>query len=139
MRDSLALASDDRPWSLLIRHATRPDIPLGSFGNELAITKEGRREATGMGQVLSDRLRRFETSPVLRCVQTAEAICLGAGVPGPPATTRVLGDPGVWIADGDAVGDAFVEHGPSGVVARQLAGHTIPPLEPVPSAPRDYR
>lgn len=131
VHDSFALASEDRAWSLLIRHATRPEIPCGSFGNNLSITDEGRRQAKVMGQVLGSRVRRLVTSPVLRCVQTAEAICRGAGAPGPVTTNCVLGDPGIWIADGDAVGDVFLEHGPQGVVARQLGGHAVRGMTPL--------
>ena len=131
MRDTLALASKDRPWSLLLRHATRPPIPAGSFGNELSITEEGRREATELGELLGGRIRRLVSSPVLRCVETAEAIRHGGDASGQTATHTILGDPGVWIEDGDAVGDAFLRHGSRGVVARQLAGDLIPGMTPI--------
>lgn len=131
MRDTLALASEDRSWSLLIRHATRPPIPAGSFGNDLSITEEGRREAVELGELLGGRIRRLVASPVLRCVETAEAIRRGGEASGEAATDKTLGDPGVWIEDGDAVGDAFLRHGPRGVVARQLAGDAIPGMTPM--------
>ncbi len=131
MRDTLALASRDRPWSLLLRHATRPPIPAGSFGNDLSITEEGRREAVDLGELLRGRIRRLVTSPVLRCVETAEAIRCGGRASRQAATDQTLGDPGVWIEDGDAVGDAFLRDGPRGVVARQLAGDSISGMTPV--------
>lgn len=122
MRDSLALASRDRAWSLLLRHAERPAIPAGSFGNDLSITEDGRVAAEAVGLQLSGRLRRTVTSPVRRCAQTTEAILRGAAVSTSATASAVLGEPGVWISDGDAVGDAFLRLGPQGVVARQLAG-----------------
>jgi broad specificity phosphatase PhoE len=131
MHDNLALASEDRSWSLLIRHAARPKIPTGTFGNGLSITEEGRREATTLGRQLGNRIHRIVTSPVLRCVQTAEAVQLGAGTSASADTDQVLGDPGVWITDSGVVGDAFFQHGPRGVVARQLAGDEIPGMTPI--------
>jgi broad specificity phosphatase PhoE len=122
MRDTLALASRDRSWSLLLRHAERPAIPAGTFGNDLSITTDGEAAAEGVGLQLRGRLRRVVTSPVRRCVQTAEAILRGAAISTSATTSTVLGEPGVWISDGDAVGDAFLQLGPQGVVARQLVG-----------------
>ncbi len=131
MRNTLALASKDRPWSLLLRHATRPPIPAGSFGNDLSITEEGRREAVELGELLRGRIRRVVTSPIFRCVETAEAIRCGGQASCQAATDNTLGDPGVWIKDGDAAGDAFLRHGPRGVVARQLAGDALPGMTPI--------
>ncbi len=131
MRKTLALASEDHPWSLLIRHATRPPIPAGSFGNDLLITDEGRRHAMELGGLLQGRLGRLVTSPVLRCVETAQAIRRGAHASARLTTDITLGDPGVWIADGHAVGDAFLKDGPRGVVARQLAGDAAPGMTPL--------
>lgn len=130
MRDTLALVSPDRSWSLLLRHAERPAIPAGTFGNDLSITADGAAAAEAVGLQLRGRLRRVVTSPVRRCVQTAEAILRGAAVATSATTSTVLGEPGVWISDGDAVGDAFLRLGPRGVVAQQLAGD-VPGVAPL--------
>ena len=66
---------------LLLRHAERPPIPPGTFGNDLEITPAGRREAEALGRALAqgEPVAGVYSSPVLRCVQTAEAMAAGAG------------------------------------------------------------
>jgi len=103
----------------------------GTFGNDLSITGDGRAAAEEVGLLLSGRLRHMVTSPVRRCVQTAEAILRGAAASTPATASTVLGEPGAWISDGDAVGDIFLQLGPHEIVAQQLVGDVagITPLE----------
>ena len=66
--------------SLLLRHADRDDIPQGSFGNEILLNEKGKQNAQRFGEILSERkINRIFTSPVGRCVQTAEYITKGYG------------------------------------------------------------
>ena len=44
---------------------------------------------------------------------------------------RVLGDPGVWIDDGAAVGGIFLKFGAQAVVERQVTGRAIPGMAPL--------
>ena len=106
----------------LIRHAERPPLPAGSPGDTLALTSEGVRAAREFGGTLGGRLGRVVSSPVLRCVQTAEAILNGAGASRPCLTDRRLGNPGAWVADGVLVGPSFLMHGAEAVVRQQLRG-----------------
>lgn len=131
MNENLNLATDDRKWSLLVRHATRPEIPTATYGNDLSITTEGRQKATELGQLLKRRLGRVVTSPVIRCVQTAESILFGSRAIGAPIPERALGDPGVWITDREVVGDIFLKLGPEGVVKRQVAEYPLPGITPL--------
>jgi len=130
---ALALSSNVRSWSLLIRHAERPEFAAGDFGYSVAITESGSKRASELGRALGPRLGRMITSPVPRCVQTAEAILKGDGRPisEKPVLDRLLGDPGVWISDGQLAGGAFLQLGPQGVVTRQISGELMPGMTPL--------
>ena len=117
---------DYRRFALLMRHAERPPIPPGSFGNELPLTDAGKHAALDLGRRLGTSLRATWSSPVLRCLQTTKAVSEGAGFAGDPVLDRRLGDPGAMISDPSMVGDVFHVHGSEGVVERLL--HEARPL-----------
>lgn len=117
---TLDLLFDNRRFALLVRHAERPPIPPGSFGNELPLTGAGKRAAVDLGRRLGTSLRATWSSPVLRCLQTTKAVSEGAGFSGDPVLDRHLGDPGAMISDTSMVGDVFHVHGSEGVVQRLL-------------------
>ena len=90
----------DLPVVLLLRHSVRDEIPPGETGNEVPITDVGKDIALKLGQKLGARLKSLHSSPLPRCVQTAEALRLGSGVDARIAESRLLGDPGVYVLDG---------------------------------------
>ena len=66
--------------SLLIRHSNRGDIPHGSDGREVLLTEQGKINASLLGKkLLNCRLNKIVTTPVERCIQTAEYIAKGYG------------------------------------------------------------
>ena len=113
----------------IIRHAERPPIPEGSWGNELSLRPEGVRASRRLGSTLGSRLGSLVTSPVLRCVETAEQVVAGAGRVGPPIETDArLGAPGAHIERPDELGTLFVDRDTRDIVADVLAGIAIPGL-----------
>jgi len=115
---------------LLVRHAERPPIPNGSWGRELSITDAGREASIELGSRLGS-IPRIVSSPVPRCVQTAEALRQGAGGSASIEQDRLLGDPGVWVMQPELAGPQFQAGGARGVVARQLAGAVVPGMRPL--------
>ncbi len=89
----------DQPVALLLRHSVRDEIPPGETGNEVPITDAGKDIALKLGQKLGARLKSLHSSPLTRCVQTAEALRFGSGVDTSIAENRILGDPGVYVLD----------------------------------------
>jgi broad specificity phosphatase PhoE len=126
LADEAEFAALRGAWSLLLRHADRPPIPPGEFGDDLEITDQGRRRARALGVLFGDRLIRVVSSPVRRCVGTAEAILSGAGIQVAVERDCRLGDPGPWIVDARIAGEVFRARGTAGVVEGQLAGHCLP-------------
>lgn len=126
MSDALTEALRGGSWSILLRHAERPPIPPGEFGAELSITDAGRKAAERLGRRIGSKLRGLVSSPVLRCVQTADAIRRGAGVDVTIERDTRLGAPGVWVEDQAIAGRLFLEHGIQSVLTRQIAGEALP-------------
>ena len=98
--------------ALLIRHADRDDIPEGSFGNDVLLNKIGQINAFNYGEKLKNQqITKIYSSPVLRCVQTAEFISKGYGKTIEIIETVVLGAPGLHINDEKIAGEFYLEHG----------------------------
>lgn len=74
--------------AIVIRHAERPRFAseAGGRGHEAdeddaPITEAGRVAATERGAILPREVGRVFTSPVRRCVETADSLAWGAGLP----------------------------------------------------------
>ena len=98
--------------ALLLRHADRDDIPDGSFGNEIVLNKKGKKTALQFGESLAEmKVNKIYTSPVERCVQTAEFITKGYGRSLEIIETKALGAPGLHITDEIVAGNFYLEYG----------------------------
>jgi superfamily II DNA or RNA helicase len=98
----LEVAPTDRPVMVLLRHAARHPIPSGEVGDEVFLTEEGVRIATALGAVVGERLVGLYSSPVRRCLETADALARGADVLLKCTPDLYLGAPGVFVKDPEA-------------------------------------
>lgn len=114
--------------SLLLRHGERPPIPSGSFGNDLSLTDAGRQAAEELGSRMGSKLRRIVTSPVRRCIETAQALARGAASSLPIERDSRLGDPGAWIKDPPQAEAQFRLLGTRKLIDRLMAGERFPGL-----------
>lgn len=112
----IAEAPSDRPVAVLIRHSARPPLPVDHTGFTVPLTDVGVRLAEQLGGALRDRLVRLHTSPLVRCVQTSEALARGSGRPLPITPDRMLGDPGAFVLDGRHAWEVWKERGHEGVM-----------------------
>jgi broad specificity phosphatase PhoE len=104
--------SNDSKISLLIRHGDRDNIPNGSFGNEILLNEKGKLNSIKFGESIAHlSVNKILTSPISRCVQTAEHIAKGYGSKIEIIQTTALGAPGLHIVDEDIAGKYFLEHG----------------------------
>ncbi|WP_280553483.1 histidine phosphatase family protein [Halomonas sp. 25-S5] len=106
----------DRPVAMLLRHSVRDQIPPGDVGYNIPITDIGHGLARELGACLLGRLRSLHSSPLPRCLQTAEAIAGGAGAELVITPDRLLGDPGVYVLDGSRAWMNWEELGHEGVM-----------------------
>lgn len=120
--DRLARTPGDRPVALLLRHSVRDRLPPDGVGYSLPITDAGRRLAREMGSLLAGRLQTLHTSPLARCVQTAEALREGAGAHCDIDKDRLLGDPGAYVLDPERAWSNWQELGHEGVIEYLMTG-----------------
>lgn len=113
--------------SLLLRHADRDEIPQGSFGNEILLNEKGKQNAQSLGAKLSDsKINRIFTSPVERCVQTAELLTKGYGKTIEILETTALGAPGLHIKDEKIAGQFYLQYGFDEMYKQFTQGKEIP-------------
>jgi len=127
-----ALGWDDLPAvghsvAVLIRHAERPPIPPNDPGNHLPLTDGGWQQAEELGRSLGAAIKSLSTSPVRRCVETAEGIRRGAGFPLEIMPDRMLGHPGVLTADPELAWKTWCEWGHQRMYRELMEGLVPPP------------
>jgi bisphosphoglycerate-dependent phosphoglycerate mutase len=102
----------DQRIAMLIRHSDRDKIPEGEFGNEVLLNEKGILNALKMGNELSNfNIRKIYTSPVKRCIQTADSIKKGYGKEIQIIESNLLGNPGAYISEGKDAGVFFMKYG----------------------------
>lgn len=129
-------APADVPVVVLLRHSVRGPLPRNDAGNAVPLTRDGVRLARRLGAVLGDRLRTLHASPLPRCVQTAGALRSGAEVDVPIVSDRLLGDPGVYVADTRRAWSNWEVLGHEAIVQSLVSGRpTLPGMaNPDPAA-----
>lgn len=122
-----AEAPRDAPVAVLLRHSVRDHLPSGDAGHDLPITDVGVKLARGLGAAFGTRLRSLHTSPLVRCRQTAAALRSGASADITIEVDRLLGDPGVFVVDGQLAWSSWEARGHEGVMTHLVSGR-----EPLP-------
>lgn len=127
---SLEALPEHVPVSLLTRHSIREE-PAHRFATyDVPLTPEGVALARAWGEKLSRPLAVLHSSPVARCVATAEAIAEGAGVPLSVQTSTTLVEPGSYVQDIGQVGGLFFKLGPLGFANKHLRNEVRGVLSP---------
>jgi len=112
IEETLKHYSENDQLSLLIRHGDRDKIPHGSFGNEILLNEKGKQNSIKFGEGIAGmRLNKILTSPIGRCIQTAEFIAKGYGKNIEIIETTALGAPGLHIIDEKLAGEFFLKNG----------------------------
>jgi broad specificity phosphatase PhoE len=125
--DEIKNMDHSKKLAMIIRHADRDRIPDGEFGNEILLNEKGVANSLAFGSKLASRkVCRIFTSPVSRCVQTAEYISTGFGSSLEIIPTKALGDPGLHVADDRLAGEFYLKHGFDGMYQRFMKGEVVP-------------
>ena len=120
------------PVFLLIRHAERHVIPSGETDHLIKITVQGRKSAEELGRMIGNRLSSVTTSSVPRCLDTSDAIIKGSGNSTMPIDLNWrLGNPGIWITDGEAASYEFHNHKINQIIRRQVVGENLKGFRPL--------
>jgi broad specificity phosphatase PhoE len=131
IKETIKHYSEKSKLSLLIRHGDRDKIPSGSFGNEILLNEKGIQNSLKFGESLASmKINKILTSPVGRCVQTAEFIAQGYGKSIEIIETTALGAPGLHINDGKVAGEFYLNVGFDEMYRRYLNEIEIPGIPP---------
>lgn len=108
---------------LIIRHAARPDILTNTVGNDVMLTDEGIEHSKLFASLINGQVLSIRTSPIGRCVQTAELIAQTTHFKlDDIEQCRLLGDPGFIIKDGDLAWQHWLSKGNEAVNLHLLSG-----------------
>ena len=119
---------------MVVRHAERPLFNTAKAPHEVSITNDGRTEAERLGNILRQYgiiLDGCGSSPVRRCIQTAEFIAAGNRFRGKVETNPSLGGSDLFNDDEEALGKTLDTCTIEEIIARQLRGEKVPGLKRV--------
>lgn len=86
---------------ILIRHAERPEIAPNEVGNDVVLTEQGKQDTVQYAHSIDSQVVSMMTSPIERCIETAEIIAKEKSFPAKHIErSRLLGNPGFVIEDG---------------------------------------
>jgi broad specificity phosphatase PhoE len=120
----IAEAPKDVPVIVLLRHSVRENLEPDDVGYMLPITSIGSQLSHELGIIFGKRLRSLHSSPLLRCIQTADSIQEGAASNLPIINEHLLGDPGVFVIDGRLAFTNWEELGHEGVMTHLVSSNT---------------
>jgi len=86
---------------ILLRHAERPNIPDNEIGNDVSLTKQGIHQTKQFADALEQPIISISSSPIPRCMQTADIIARCCNHNKPIKKSTLLGDPGFFIKNPD--------------------------------------
>jgi hypothetical protein len=102
----------NKKLAILLRHSDRYDIKKSEFGNDVLLNPQGIEKAKKFGEELRKyKVNKIYTSPIERCVQTAENIVIGYSNKIEIIKTKALGDPGIHISNEDLLGQYYLKFG----------------------------
>ncbi len=111
---------------LIVRHAARPDILANTVGNDVMLTDEGIKQSKLFASLINDKVLSIRTSPIGRCVQTAELIAQATRFKlDDIEQCRLLGDPGFIIKDADLAWQHWLNKGHEAVNLHLLSGNKL--------------
>ena len=112
MKEKINKLGTTQNASLILRHAERYEIKKSEFGNDVLLNENGIKGSYEFGKKMSEYdISKIYTSPIQRCVQTAENIVRGYGKQIQIVKTKMLGDPGIHVSDEDKLGEYYFKHG----------------------------
>ncbi len=113
---------------LFLRHAHRPPFEQSSWGHNVSITPEGKCASTSLGKHLTSNKLSYciWSSPIKRCVETAEAISRGVGSNKAVKKSSLLGDPGFFIQNPQQAATFFKKYSLPNVIDLYLQEKSLP-------------
>jgi hypothetical protein len=126
-KESLSLLPEDKAITLLTRHSIREQPENYNAHYQLPLTDEGRELAKHWGALQPFEHFQLFSSPIGRCVDTAEHMKMGKTLPFESEVEVLshLAEPGCFIKDRavmQQVGEVFISEGPIRFLEGMLTG-----------------
>jgi hypothetical protein len=125
----LVKSGDHDKVKMVVRHAERPVFKGLKAPHEVSITEHGKKDAERLGRLLRQyglSVDGCASSPVRRCIQTAEFIAEGNQYHGKVETSPSLGGSGLFMDDGEALDHTLDTCTIEEIIGSQLAGNKVP-------------
>ena len=127
--EGLKKHSAESKIAMIIRHGDREKIPAGEYGNDVLLNQKGQENSFKLGESLRPfQVNKILTSPIQRCIQTAEFLKKGYGREVEITQTQCLGAPGLHITDDVLAGEYFLKHGFFKILDEFIEGKSSPGL-----------
>jgi phosphohistidine phosphatase SixA len=100
INDISKIDTSDHCYAIYIRHGERDFIPVGEKGEDIELNESGIQKSFEYGQSLKQhRVNKIYSSPVKRCIQTADAIRKGLDINIQTEYSELLGIKGAFVKD----------------------------------------
>lgn len=116
-------------WLLIIRHAETESRSNRETPTDAEISEAGRAASKEFGRMFSrqfGRPRLVKSSPVKRCVDTAQEFISCFDKSCDPELSSILGSPGCFVADEELAAENFRRYGVERVALRLARGDKLP-------------
>lgn len=121
---------------IIIRHAEKIVIPNNENQASILLTKKGIEDSILFGKKIKkifENVSLVKSSPIKRCIQTADSLMRSFSNSNQILTSQNLGDPGIFVIDGKTASNNFLNYGVKGVVEKQLNGILLPGMRDLKS------
>lgn len=130
MMKGMELLPKDVPIAILTRHSIREEAENGFASYDVPLTQEGVQLAEALGRAIEHPIHRVFSSPVQRCIDTAQAMIDGADVQIDIEQTKLLVEPGSYVQEIEKVAGLFFKLGPLKFANKHLRGEVRGVLSP---------
>ncbi len=123
----------------IIRHAEKLIKTKNEKENSIILTEKGKKNAKDFGRkflTLYNDLSFIKTSPIKRCMKTAELIIQGAKKNLKIILSKNLGDPGVFIIDNNLASELFKNNSCEKIVQYQIEEKNLDGMRDIKSGVR---
>ncbi|BCO29852.1 hypothetical protein MIZ03_4776 [Rhodoferax lithotrophicus] len=110
------------PVAMLVRHSIRDGIPDGTTGIDVPLNELGIYWCHELRKAMHGRIKSVHSSPVRRCMQTAEILTQSATNECLVSVDRHLGAPGVYVLDEQMSWGNWLKLGNDGVIQHLISG-----------------
>jgi len=136
LNESKKLLKSLKSFLIIIRHAEKIVIPNDENQASILLTKKGIEDSKLFGKKIKKFFKNVslvKSSPIKRCILTADSIIRSFSNSIQIKTSKNLGDPGIFVIDSKKASNNFLNYGVKGVIEKQLNEIPLPGMRDLKS------